>query len=111
MHEVLGRVVDLVELEFESEHLCQPLLGVADRPRGLAARLGHAGIVWGDEFVEHGVVVGEEPVERVVILTAAQVHGPDQIDLERLRPPSGGSRLRGFHVGRDRRFEGDRLAG
>jgi hypothetical protein len=58
-----------------------------------------------------GVVIGEEPVECVVILPAAQVHRPHEIDFERFPPACGRRRLRGFHVGHDRCFERDRPAG
>ena len=68
------------------------MLGRADRPGGLAARLRHAGVWRGHELIENGVVVGEEAVECLVIVAPTQVDSCHEIDLDWLTDATAGAR-------------------
>ena len=85
MHEILGRVIDVLELVGEVEDLGQRLLDAGDGMVAFALpqlfqrlSLGH------HELEQHGPVLLEAVVERVVILLVGDVNAADQIDRERL---------------------------
>jgi len=101
MDEIAGLVVDLVELEFESEQPGHAQLGRSDGTGRRLPWLRHPGLRRGDQFVEHGVVAGEGLVEPVVVVRAADVDGGHEIDLQR----SPAVRIGRLHVGDDRRVE------
>ena len=100
--EILFRVVDVVELEIEIQHLLHAGLNRRDHALAFLTGLRHDFLL-GDEFVEHRIVVFELLVERFVIPFLADMHGPDQIDRQ-----SGQRRIL-RHIVDDGRFHRQRI--
>ena len=105
MNEVLGGIINLVELELEPQHLRHAVLGIADRPGGLPPRLRDPGIVGGDEFIEDSVILLEESVEGVVVALPSEMDGSDEVDLDGRPAASGPGRGFSLPVMDDRRVE------
>jgi hypothetical protein len=90
-------------LELEPQEFREPLLGGADGAGGLAAGPGPF-VGRGHEFVEDGVVVGEQPVEGLVVVGPAEVNRRHQVDGHRFS--AGPGRRPGvLGVGHDRGVE------
>src|SRR2546425_12431093 len=80
MDEVLAAVVDVVELEIEIERVLEEVLKHADSAEGPLARLRGAGPLGPDHLVQHRVIAGEGPVQRLVIGLLADVNGGYEVD-------------------------------
>ncbi len=105
MNQVLSRVVDLVELELESQQVLHRQLHGGKQvaaPRFLAAALGNPRPFGGNQPVKDGIVALETLVQLLVVFLVRDVNGGDQIDLGSGCLGLGGDKTH------DRRFQPDR---
>ena len=91
MDEVLGGVVDRVELEGQPERTAQAALQEADRVRS-GRDLGDIDALLGDHLVQRGLVARKAPLDLRVVPFGADVHDGDQRDVDPLRSAVGRNR-------------------